>query len=234
MTKKGRSVLELVATVLVLCASLVTIITKVGWKGGPVEAGGDSDSMVDTIAPISVGVGSSPTIGADSSPAGIVMFTDIECPFCAKFIRETLPELRALYVDSGAVQFVLKHFPLEGIHPQARRAAQLAACATKQGRFWQLYEFLGEPDSLKAVDDEAVAAGAAMSRAELARCFDSDGRATVDADLALGQELGVRSTPTFFLGRREKGIVRATRRIAGAGSISVFRKGLSGFLDASR
>ena len=76
----------------------------------------------------------------------LVMYGDYECPYCA----EAHPVLKQLQERIGErVRFVFRPFPLDSVHPCARRAAQAAEAAASQGRFWErhddlLYERQGE------------------------------------------------------------------------------------------
>jgi formate-nitrite transporter family protein len=42
------------------------------------------------------------------------------------------------------VHFVFRQFPLDSVHPHARRAAQAAGAAASQGRFWEMHDLLYE------------------------------------------------------------------------------------------
>jgi protein-disulfide isomerase len=67
------------------------------------------------------------------------MYTDYQCPYCARFERATLPVIEREYIDTGRVRLVVRHLPLETIHPAAFGSAVAATCATEQGRFWDLH-----------------------------------------------------------------------------------------------
>src|SRR5687768_9487903 len=70
----------------------------------------------------------------------LVEFTDFECPFCGRHASTVYRELQRRYVDTGELQYVFRHLPLEQIHPSARRAAEAAECAGDQGKFWELHD----------------------------------------------------------------------------------------------
>jgi protein-disulfide isomerase len=73
----------------------------------------------------------------------VIEFTDLQCPSCARHALETQPALDAQYVETGKVQWVMKHFPLR-MHPRAAVAAAAAECAADQGRFWDMQHHLFE------------------------------------------------------------------------------------------
>src|SRR3989344_1487036 len=85
-----------------------------------------------------------PTKGDKNAPIVMLEFSDFQCPFCAKFWAETLPQIEKNYVDTGKVYFVYKDFPLSEIHPFAQQAAEAALCAGEQGKFWEYHDKLFE------------------------------------------------------------------------------------------
>ena len=73
-----------------------------------------------------------PTKGPATAPVEIIEFSDFQCPFCER----AFPTVTKVLNDYGdKIHFVYRHFPLNG-HPQARPAAEAAACAAEQGKFW--------------------------------------------------------------------------------------------------
>ncbi|MCC7417312.1 MAG: thioredoxin domain-containing protein [Acidobacteria bacterium] len=61
-----------------------------------------------------------------SGSIALIEFTDYQCPFCATYARETAPLFFEHFVKAGLVRQVVFNFPLEGIHPRARRASAKA------------------------------------------------------------------------------------------------------------
>lgn len=87
--------------------------------------------------------------GGGSGKVALVEFSDFECPFCGQYARETLPRLRADFLNSQKLVYVFRHFPIEALHPHARYAAGAAACAQSKGRFWDMHEWLARLKTLR-------------------------------------------------------------------------------------
>src|ERR1017187_3493654 len=86
-------------------------------------------------------------IGDFTKPLGtaslaIVEFSDFQCPFCGWYARDTYAELNREFITTGKVAYGFRNFPLEHAHPMALLAAETAACAGFQGRFWEMHDML--------------------------------------------------------------------------------------------
>jgi rhodanese-related sulfurtransferase/uncharacterized membrane protein len=140
-------------------------------------------------------------IGNLGAPLTVVEFGDFECPSCS-LSEETARQIRAQYGDR--IRFVFRQFPLSKIHPQAEKAAEASECAAEQGKFWEAVEklYAEQADlSVDALKRYARELGLDQSRFNL--CLDSGETASrVNQDLADGHALGVRATPTFFIGQK--------------------------------
>src|SRR5262245_3321727 len=75
-----------------------------------------------------VDIGQQPTKGKKDSAIALLEFSDYQCPFCSRHVRDTAPQLDKEYVQTGKVRHVFMEFPLENIHPLAFKAAQSAEC----------------------------------------------------------------------------------------------------------
>ena len=142
-----------------------------------------------------------PSVGPADAPVTIVEFSDFQCSFCAA-LQPALDRVKTEY--AGRVRLVFRHFPLTGIHPDAWRAAEAAACAGEQGRFWDLHALLfREQAALSAGDLRQKAARLGMDTAAFGACL--DGRRyhdAVHADVDAGIKAGVEGTPTLFINGR--------------------------------
>jgi protein-disulfide isomerase len=140
-----------------------------------------------------------PVRGSQNAPITIIEFSDYECPFCRRWHQEVLPQIQAKYGDQ--VRHVYRDFPLYSIHPNAGPAAEAANCAGEQDAYWDFSDLLfSGAQPLERSGYEAFAQELELDLAAFTQCLD-DGRhkAEVDADFAYASELGVRSTPTFFI-----------------------------------
>ncbi len=132
----------------------------------------------------------------------VVEFADFQCPVCAQQ-EQVLEEVRARY--AAQTRFVFRQFPLTEVHPWAEKAAEASECAAEQGRFWdavrKLYTW---QDDLREEALENYAAQLGLDRKAFAKCLASASTAgKVRRDLEDGLALGVRLTPTFYLGQKK-------------------------------
>ena len=160
------------------------------------DAGGAGAVSLDTRVPVPIA--GAPTRGARSPEVVIVWFGDYECPFC----RQLAPQIQSLLAEHpDDVLLVFRQFPLS-IHPGARLDAEAAMCAAAQGRFWALHDAMYASPGRRLRPSE-LARLAATAGLDVARFLaDLDGgrcAAAVDADIALGEQLGVEATPTLFV-----------------------------------
>lgn len=75
-----------------------------------------------------------PAKGRSNAPVTIVEFSDFQCPFCARHVRDTIPLLMKEYIDTGKLRYVYRN-AIESIHRNAVKAAEAAACANESGKF---------------------------------------------------------------------------------------------------
>lgn len=139
-----------------------------------------------------------PTLGPANAPITIIEFSDFECPYCRKWHEEVFLQLRQEYGDK--IRFVFRDFPLSSIHPNATPAAEAANCANEQGAFWQFHDLLFSSSELGDEIYLQYAANLGLNVQEFQECYAS-GRFSqeVAGDYQYASQLGVRSTPTFFI-----------------------------------
>lgn len=145
-----------------------------------------------------------PFLGDPNAPVVMVEFGDFQCPFCARFFRETESKIIDKYVKTGKVKFVYRDFPLTSIHSVAQKAAEAAECADEQNKFWEYHDLLYQRQQL--ISEENLKMWARELRLDLDKfssCLDS-GKYTdeVDKDFSDGQSLGVSGTPATFVNGR--------------------------------
>jgi protein-disulfide isomerase len=140
-----------------------------------------------------------PILGPEDAPVTIIEFSDYECPFCRRYNIETFDQIMATY--EGQVRYIYKDFPLTSIHPNALPAASAALCAHEQGEFWDFHNklFLMEMD-LSKESYLQYAEDLELDMVAFTECLEEDRfEDQVMADFDFAANLGVSSTPTFFI-----------------------------------
>ena len=170
-------------------------------------------------------------LGAKTAPVVIMEFSDFHCPFCRRHATTVLPRLKRDYVETGKVLYVFRHFPLD-THPDAPAAGAAAACAGRQGKFWEMHDrFFATPARAMAADIGSAAQAAGLDLAQFRACMEQDGPNEVRADTALGQELGISGTPAFILGTNSGGAsMSPVTSISGADTYEAFAKAVDALL----
>jgi protein-disulfide isomerase len=162
-----------------------------------------------------------PSRGNAAAAVTIVEFSDFQCPYCAR-AAATMDQVLAKHGTD--VKFVFKHFPLN-FHPWAKPAAIAANCAAKQKpeAFWRLHDGYFKhqreltPENV-LTQSKTYLEGSGIDLAAWSTCAEDTASeahkaavATVDADVALAEGLGVQGTPSFFVnGRPLDGAQEAT------------------------
>lgn len=148
-----------------------------------------------------VSIDGAPVRGEASAPVTLVEFSDFHCPFCRR-VQTTLKALLDRY--GGKLKLVYRDFPLDSLHPGARRAAEAARCAHDQGKFWAYHDALfANAPRASSEDLQRYAEQVGLDVAKFDACVSSGvHRATVQHDVDEGTRLGVNGTPAFFINGR--------------------------------
>lgn len=166
---------------------------------------GTGDSQPDPMAVARRTPGDPLAVGKPDAPVTLVMFGDYRCPFCAKFSRDTEPELVDRYVSSGTLRIEWRDMPIFG--EQSMLAARAGRAAAQQGKFWEFNRavFAVAPERGHADLTESVLVDFAkqvgipdlggFSSALHSSAFD----APIALDLAQATTIGVPSTPAFVI-----------------------------------
>jgi len=153
------------------------------------------------VARVAVSTEGAPVRGVANAPVTLVMFSDFECPFC-KRTHPTINQLLERY--AGKIKVVYRDLPLDSIHPQARRAAEAARCASAQGKFWQYYDVLfTESPKLGSEDLKRYAAQIGIDPKRFDDCLSAGTyKELVQKDADEAASLGINGTPAFFINGR--------------------------------
>ena len=155
--------------------------------------------LKEPSAPLfNVSAGKGVSRGDVNAPVKIIEFTDFQCSACGAMY----PVIEdALKTYGNRVYFEVRNFPLTSLHANAYRAAQAAAAANAQGKFWEYIDFLFKNQN--ALDDESLKKYATQAGLDRKR-FDADldsGRfdANIRRDIEEGETYGIEGTPTIFI-----------------------------------
>jgi protein-disulfide isomerase len=138
-----------------------------------------------------------PSKGPDDAIVTIIEFSDFQCPYCQRVVP-TIDQIVAKYPTQ--VRFVFRHLPL-AMHSRAQAAAEAAACADKQGNFWDYHDLIfATPRALSDEDLERYASEIGLEVAAFSQCVQNrETQQIVDADLASAENLRISSTPSFLI-----------------------------------
>ncbi|HVT40206.1 MAG TPA: thioredoxin domain-containing protein [Gemmatimonadaceae bacterium] len=140
--------------------------------------------------------------GSATAPVQLVVFTDYQCPACSRF-EPKLTALLAMQRDDVSV--VYRNFPISSIHRDAVAAALAAECAAEQGGFEAMRESLYRHQPLIGTKSwEWFFQNAALSdTSRFNACMTAMRyRQTIAEDSTVGQQIGVRGTPTIVVNGR--------------------------------
>jgi protein-disulfide isomerase len=156
-------------------------------------------SATQQVVRYEIPVDDDPMQGSADAPITIVEFSDFECPYCRSWHTDVYPRLMDEYGDQ--IRFVYRDFPLESIHVNAKPAAEAANCANEQGVYWEYHEKLFSMElGLSSEAYQDYASQLDMDVDAFQECLDSDRYVEeVQSDFDFAANLGVRSTPTFFI-----------------------------------
>lgn len=149
-------------------------------------------------------------LGPDDAKVTIVEYASLTCSHCAAFHKETWPELKKRYVDTGKVRFILREFPLD---PLATAGFMLARC-NGDDKYYPITDLLFDQQRNWAITEKpldalrALMRQAGFSQEKFDACLqDQKLYDAVNAVKNRGMEVfNVNSTPTFFInGQRHPG-----------------------------
>lgn len=148
-----------------------------------------------------------PVAGPDDALVTIVMWSDFQCPFCAR-VEPTLDKLKEKYGKDLRIVWKDNALPF---HKQAKPAATLARVAYAKGGndlFWKAHKALFENQkSLNEETYQKISGELGLNWAEVKRAIDTDQfDKKISESMELASDLNARGTPHFFInGRRLAG-----------------------------
>jgi protein-disulfide isomerase len=142
-------------------------------------------------------------LGNPDAPITIIEYGSLTCPHCAAFDAEVLPKLKEKWIDSGKAKLVFRPFPRDEVD---LHAAAVTLCVDPT-RFYAFIDaiFASQEQWIAASDHKAALARIALlggvSKTKFDACYDDKtvSDKLLASRLVASQQLGVDSTPTFFI-----------------------------------
>jgi protein-disulfide isomerase len=137
-----------------------------------------------------------PALGPPTAAVEIAAFGDFQSPDYARF-AQAFGKVRDTF--GNRVRIVFKHLPVGG--PASIAAAEAAACANAQGKFWPYHDkILGEAGSLDAARFRSVARAVDLNGAAFDACLDQrQFRSEVRRATEEAQRYDISSSPSFLV-----------------------------------
>jgi protein-disulfide isomerase len=196
------------------------------------DAGAGGQASPAVSAPAATGgadlPATGPLLGRSDAKVVIDYWADFQCPYCAKFARDTIPLLESRIAD-GTVALLHRDFAFIGAESEA--AAVAVRCAGREDRFWPMHDAVyaaqqGENEGAFSRDRLLqIGASVGLDATSFEGCLD-DPQPLVEVldDTAAGIRAGVTSTPTIdvngtrFLGVTDNAQFLATIDAAASGA----------------
>lgn len=141
-------------------------------------------------------------LGEADAPVTIIEYASMTCGHCANFHNNTLPEIKANYIDTGKAKLIVREFPFD---PRAEAGFMLARCA--DDRYFAMVDVLFKQQQSWAGVENAraallqIARLAGFSQESFEACL-TDQKLLDDVRSVRARgasEFGVDATPTFFI-----------------------------------
>ena len=174
------------------------------------------------------------TRGDANAQIALVEYSDFECPFCKRFHPTAVQAIEAPEYQ-GKLKWVYRHFPLDQIHPKARKLAEASECAAEMGGdegFWSMADAIYAEEIVPGAEElPAIAAKTGLNQAAFKTCLDSGKYAKkIEEQYQGGIKSGVTGTPGNILVNLKTG---ETQLIPGAVPYEQLKQAIDAMLAES-
>jgi len=144
-------------------------------------------------------------MGRPEAPVTIVEYASLTCPHCAHFHENTLPKLKAEWIDTGKVKMIYRDFPTPPAD-LSLGASMIAQCSGKD-RYFGVLGLLFKAQTKWAASDEPLneikrtVRMAGMTGEQVDACLNRQEIAdAIEARAQAGaKEFGIDSTPSLVI-----------------------------------
>lgn len=140
--------------------------------------------------------------GSLSAPVKIIVYSDLECPFC-KFFHFELMKAYQEFGPSGQVAIIYRNFPIDSLHSKARQEAVASECVAEIGgneKYWifldKLFAITPSNNGLDLVQLPILAKATGVNVSAFQSCLNSNKYADkIGAEVLEAQKIGAQGTP---------------------------------------
>ena len=139
--------------------------------------------------------------GSANAPLTMIIYSSYQCKFCTLFFKETFPDLKQKYVDTGRLRIILKLVDLREI-PEMMQAIQATVCINQFSDFEKFHDLLLTNHKVvytkefKILLDDFIAANP-----DIAQCLiEHNNYRYVHQNNNEFREYNFSGTPTFVIG----------------------------------
>lgn len=188
----------------------VLLLAGMGFRFTDLKSMASGDRINDAVQKLNLKIGDLVTdqvhqLGPNDAPVTIVEFGDLTCPHCKRSYK-LLSHVVAQ--SEGKVRFIFRHHPMGMLpgHEFALPGAVVSEIAAEKGKFWQFVDAIfsvDKPEELSAIQVGQICNQIGVNSDEVLKRIDDTNDPAyqrVQTDIALGQKLGINSTPTLFVG----------------------------------
>ena len=150
-----------------------------------------------------------PYKGAASKDLELVEFADFQCPHC----KEAQANMEKLATDFPKARIVFQNYPLEKIHPEAKRAASYGVCVAHQGGSTAFFQYASAvfegQDGLNTADGATLTLNSAVTKAgldiaKISACASAPATdQEIEASVKLAEDVNVAQTPVLMVNGRQ-------------------------------
>jgi protein-disulfide isomerase len=150
-----------------------------------------------------------PYKGAASKDLELVEFADFQCPHC----KEAQANMEKLATDFPKARIVFQNYPLEKIHPEAKRAASYGVCVAKQGGNAAFFQYASAvfdgQEGLNNADGATLTLNSAVTKAgldiaKISACASTPATdQEIEASVKLAEDVNVAQTPVLMVNGRQ-------------------------------
>jgi protein-disulfide isomerase len=179
---------------LILATFAIASLAGAAFAAGPVKPPAEPMNLagVSKSAPPPVEGGVADMyMGSDKAPITIIEYASLTCSHCADFHRDVLPLLKKVYIDTGRVKYIWRHFLLSGPDLAASVIVRCAGPArffpmidmfyTRQAEWITPWQTVKAPNANPTLKEMALLAGmdkfvrpAGLSSEKVAQCLADD------------------------------------------------------------